>query len=145
MKIQELRIGNYLMQIDQNKEKEITEVWGIINDVINPLVNENYHGGAFGQKRYYQGWNYEPIPLNEDWLLKFGMEYYDGFSNQRFIRLNKHECDFSKLTYSHKEGLLRFTNGEDKGTSLIPYVKYVHQLQNLYYALTGEELTINEI
>jgi hypothetical protein len=86
----------------------------------------------------------KPIPLTEEWMIDFGMDYTDGFSNSRKLCLNKHEFDCSVLTYSEKEGLLRFSNGEQNGTSLIPHVKYVHQLQNLYFALTGQELTLNE-
>lgn len=75
-----------------------------------------------------------PIPLTEEILLKLG---------------------FEKLT-SKKDGFLADTYTCKKGTSFIVYFdgvrlsvsfwqgnekKYVHQLQNLYFALTGEELT----
>ena len=72
------------------------------------------------------------------------MEYTDGFSSSRRLYFNTHEYDLSQVTYNEKEGLLRFSNGHPKGTSLIPHIKYVHQLQNLYFALTGEELTIKD-
>tara|TARA_R110000772_G_C12935450_1_gene400264 strand:+ start:92 stop:493 length:402 start_codon:yes stop_codon:yes gene_type:complete len=85
----------------------------------------------------------QPIPLTEEWLLKFGMNYTDGFSNSRKVYVKNHEFDMSHITYSENEGLLRLSNGEQKGTMLIPWIKYVHQLQNLYFALTNEELTIN--
>lgn len=84
----------------------------------------------------------KPIPLTEEWLLKFGFHLRDGFSNTFKLNVEKHEYDCSEITYSEKEGLLRFSNGQEKGATLIPHIKYVHQLQNLYFALTGEELTL---
>jgi hypothetical protein len=39
--------------------------------------------------------------------------------------------------------VLSESNGAWK-TSLQPEIKYVHQLQNLYFAMTGEELTLQQ-
>ena len=72
----------------------------------------------------------KPIPLTKEWLVKFGFE--------------KHK------THSHwlKEGfvidLVSLKN--NKGyylcdIDLLVKIEYVHQLQNLYFAITGEELT----
>ena len=79
----------------------------------------------------------DPIQLNEDWLVKFGFENVDD------------EIDYSEfvLNYVTIEG-----NGSDKQEPFhfvrdVDYrerkteIKYVHQLQNLYFALTGTELT----
>tara|TARA_R110002167_G_scaffold331706_1_gene538369 strand:+ start:16534 stop:16917 length:384 start_codon:yes stop_codon:yes gene_type:complete len=70
----------------------------------------------------------KPIPLTEEWLLKFGFE--------------KYEFDHKENQYRFKERLLVIRKGFfcDYGTSV--ELKHVHQLQNLYYALTGEELTL---
>ena len=84
----------------------------------------------------------KPIPLTDEWLLKFGFHLRDGFSNIFRLNVEKHQYDCSEITYSEKEGLLRFSNGQGKGATLIPHIKHVHQLQNLYFALTGEELTL---
>jgi len=66
----------------------------------------------------------KPIPLTEEWLVKFGL-----LNNSRLQFLNKHD-----------------SNGKYyKGLDAFAYkleVKHVHQLQNLYFALTGEELKI---
>jgi hypothetical protein len=86
----------------------------------------------------------KPIPLTEEWLFKFGFHLRDGFSNTFKLNVEKHQYDCAQITYSEKEGLLRFSNGEEKGTTLIPHIKYVHQLQNLYFALTGKELKQQE-
>ncbi len=75
----------------------------------------------------------EPIPLTEEWLEKFGFSAYgywyskDWFSNMINVSI-KH----NKTTIGDREEY------EVYG------IKHVHQLQNLYFALTGEELTLNE-
>ncbi len=68
---------------------------------------------------------FEPIPLTEEWLLKFGFEH---LGSSRF--------DFKRFTYYLYDG--SFYNQ----SSRLSTIKYVHQLQNLYFALTNEELTI---
>lgn len=77
-----------------------------------------------------------PIPLTEEWLLKFGFDK---------IRVREYEKgDMSiycgKKTISINVG---FCN-ECGGYEIKVEIKYVHQLQNLYFALTGEELKLNE-
>ena len=77
---------------------------------------------------------YEPIPLTEEWLIKFGFE-------------------FDEIGYLFKDlSIYSFVDRKEKGFMLVvadiehkeTYVKYVHQLQNLFHALTGEDLTIKE-
>jgi len=69
----------------------------------------------------------KPITLTEEWLVMLGFEKISGWDDYKgcikdFVEL---ECD----TYGFE-----FANCIDKE------VKHVHQLQNLYYALTGTEL-----
>jgi hypothetical protein len=73
----------------------------------------------------------EPIPLTEEWLLKF-----DWFS------IDDDRYTFRDIEYYtiSNEGSLYFC-----GSYTCTDIKYVHQLQNLYFALTGEELTIKEV
>jgi len=76
-------------------------------------------------------WQAEPIPLNEDLLLKFGAELDRGIYR------------FSKL-----KGYFNLLNL--KGDLFYEYnihqvqmckIKYVHELQNLFFAITGTELS----
>jgi hypothetical protein len=71
------------------------------------------------------------IPLTEQWLLKFGFQT-DNIT---------YSIDGGILTIANtKEGFrhLLFGSFTDKGVHL----KSVHQLQNLYFALTGKELQV---
>jgi hypothetical protein len=120
IKANELRIGNYVTTIDD--EIRCTSVKGFYGfPVSSGIVNHNNNVNDF---EYLT-----PIPLTEEWLIKFGfcqIELDNGenyYQNNRF-RLN---CNYNGFYYSRNLD-----------------VKYVHQLQNIYFALTSQELTIKE-
>jgi hypothetical protein len=70
----------------------------------------------------------KPIDLTEEWLLRF------GFEDAGCLRFKKGIWDVAFM--SDSTIYFRF----DKQN--IAELKHVHQLQNLYFALTGKELTI---
>lgn len=108
----ELRIGNIIT----NKGHDYIVSWTLLRDMELETPSSKFYDG---------------IPLTEEWFLKFGFE--------------------TKSSYFVKDGEYRFTVGlekvyvqvgpDDLGCFLTE-IKYVHQLQNLYLALTGTELTI---
>lgn len=112
MKPQELRIGNII--IKDNEEIIVSPY-----DMINLELGLN---------------DYKPIFLTEEWLEKF--------------RLNKTgEDDFDKTFGDIKQISIRKNklHNTDKfgvylNRSRIVNIKYVHQLQNLYHAITGKEI-----
>jgi len=73
---------------------------------------------------------YKPIPLNEEWLVKFGFEKDKSAFIYGYYALYNNEIYWSGGVYSACDSI---SNIE---------IKYVHQLQNLIFALTGEELTL---
>lgn len=84
---------------------------------------------------------YKPILLTEQWLLKFGFERVtpteNGYDNDCAYELK----NFGRIAL--KNGFLitdqyYFLDGLDFN------LKHVHELQNLYYALTKQELTIKK-
>ena len=89
----------------------------------------------FGQ--FYPYKEVEPIPLTEEWLMRFGFDKVLPRNDKMYYRLND---DF--VIEENNVFLL----GDDafEMLKLRRKIKYVHQLQNLYFALTGEELTIKE-
>ncbi len=126
---QELRIGN-LFQFSVKGE---IQYWDICDIMTNPF--EVY----FTQNdQYNYSDNLQPIPLTEELLVKCGfVKLYDGSSEWS---INE---DFLTFIIEHFEytNAYHFTGGE--GVRFGVGCKYLHQLQNLYFALTGEELTIN--
>lgn len=78
-------------------------------------------------------WNVRGIPLDGDWFEMFGFEMDHGDWTLGGIRIGQHEEWEDEATF-------RLTIHEwisYGGTG----IQYVHQLQNLFYALTGEELS----
>lgn len=78
-----------------------------------------------------------PIPLTEDWLLKMGFELSGHQLGEEYSRGN-FSMYYYNGDYPDYEGeiLASCFNGNNVE------IKYIHQLQNLYFALTGEELEI---
>ena len=116
MKASELRIGNLIF----THKEEIIVVKGIDTEGLI-LFKEDQNIFDFKCK---------PIPLTEEWLLKFGFKkdlgndlYLDSTSTSFFIWQN------------NRVELL-----DDKNNICISHCEYVHQLQNLFFALSGEEL-----
>jgi len=79
------------------------------------------------------GWQAEPIPLTEEWLLKFGFEKNDN--NQFILMEGSVDILFNKDLNGWTCDGINFS---------INMTEHVHQLQNLYFALTGEELKLKE-
>ena len=116
MKTEELRKGNIVKRG---------------NDVINGLTTLDIHKFDLGQT------SLEPISLTEEWLERFGFdkdEEYDegGLVDYRWALMYR-SLEF--VSFWNSEEL----NGVNQPQTGID-VEYVHTLQNLYFALTGEEL-----
>ncbi|MHA7823674.1 hypothetical protein ACVVIH_13000 [Chryseobacterium arthrosphaerae] len=73
---------------------------------------------------------FEPIDLNEDWLLRFG---YDRNKNEYCISGHDRFNVFQSV-----KGPYIFCDDEKS----IKYVKHVHELQNLFFALIFVKISI---
>jgi hypothetical protein len=128
IKSNELRIGNYLTYKD-----------GIDYRVLG--INEA--GGV-----YVEGFKgclvlevqFKPIPLTEEWLSRFGCQrvrmgwFLYSANYMLYNPLNSNDVrssEYYALMYN------------ERIVSTVA-IRYVHQLQNLYFALNGEELTIKQ-
>jgi hypothetical protein len=123
----ELRLDNYIC-INNNlhpcRVKEIT-----MSSVIVESIKENYSEPTINSMN--------PIPLTEEWLLKFGFErhHFDYSNGVIYIKDVPNNNEF-------KWGVYPFELGSGFIINKSKNLKYVHQLQNLYFALTNEELTM---
>lgn len=124
MKASELRIGNFI----QTDYEGILEVININSEGFDYVDCRKPNFKALGRFEVEVSCN--PIPLTEEWLIKFGFvsnSYQDRYENKAIhVECNKTR-GFTELWIER-----------------MPHIKYVHQLQNLYFALTGEELTLTE-
>jgi hypothetical protein len=74
----------------------------------------------------------EPIPLTEESIIKLGFKYYADA--QYILEINDIEFNWDKET-----GIYIF-NGDSEFCFELEHIEYVHQLQNLFFALTNTEL-----
>jgi hypothetical protein len=107
----ELRIGNYLQDFGGN-------VAQVIHLTKDKTILES------------------PIPLTEEWLLKFG--FIQKKTKGRGFYLN----DILLRLENDKYETILIADDPFCGHLVEQEIKYVHQLQNLYFALTGNELEI---
>ena len=115
MKASELRIGNYYNQFGNTEQ-------------VCHVVIKNLTEAPNGQL-----WC-KPIPLTEEWLLRMGFELNFGDyllkTNRGIILI---EEDLAEISFNEYQ------------SGFNAPCKYIHQLQNLYYALTNQELEIKEL
>jgi len=122
METKELRLGNYIWFNDAPVKDGFAEITAVNDELVHTT-----QGAAYSSE--LQG-----IELTEEWLVKFG---------------NWDITEEGLLSYDLKydeqleEWLFYVYNlrGDKINCAMI---KYVHQLQNLYFALTGKELERHE-
>ena len=131
MKTHELRIGNYVYYNGNHKHistvsslqpKVYVEPYGAVcySESIKVGLNNRFD-------IVYDVENVKPIPLTEEWLIKFGFEKVNGWYDYTgwFKDMVEIECDYNGYKF------VNYLNLE---------IKHVHKLQNLYFALTNKEL-----
>lgn len=117
----DLRIGNYVYD---NHRKIVVDVALNTLRLLSYNVDDN---------------NYTPIPLTEEWLERLGFEREEdeihGEKTWDYQRdIEGRECWAEWNEKGQLEGVtIDCTNR---------LFKYVHEFQNLYFALTGEELEL---
>jgi len=124
----ELRIGNYV-----EFEGKLYQLASINSDNTIRLksddkTHKNYSYGSIGCYAFRE---LNPIQLTEEWLLKFGFDYDSDIAL------------YSKSGYDvciNDDNSISYYLGEYG--SWYKNITHVHQLQNLYFALTNEELTL---
>ena len=109
MKSEHLRIGNWVQFRHTETPVRIT-----LGDFVREYNDEHLE-------------DYEPIPLTEEWLIKFGFDTDRVCWFLEGVELG----DFA-------DGFWFLPNGSLTTRSI--KIKYVHSLQNLYFCLTQKEL-----
>jgi hypothetical protein len=123
MKLPSLRIGNFfkvqtLYATDENQFRKVTEIGKKQVQVDGKWVSPD---------------KLISIHITKQVLLDSGFKQFGWITDSSVF-----ECDHFKCTL-HEEGVNLF---DDNLQNLKP-LKYLHELQNLYFDLTGEELQIN--
>ena len=146
MKAKELRIGNY---VDVPKDGQcpfrIDQIEHLSDDFGKfAMVHDK---GVHPLTWYLK--DLKPIPLTEEWLIKFGFKKHKGnvFENIILPYWVKNSVlmffNIGQEEYSWKIGLGEMHAGKYIAVTF-RWINEVHTLQNIYRILTGKELTINE-
>lgn len=131
----ELRIGN------------LVESNGVTYEVISIEANGNIRGVEGGTTFNLDGAT-TPIPLTEEWLVRFGFGIVHE-SNKHYSIFIQRLGDYRFHVFLCPSGqsywVIAFSDnisGKNADYITKTRIKQVHQLQNLYFALTGEELKL---
>lgn len=128
MEANELRIGNFINRHFEGGSGVLEEC--NIRDIFDVLRAKNEKDFKF---------SFTPVLLTEEWLTRFGFER-GGYDSLFVIKGNFELAGDCPADYPDQDVP---PMGITYNNKLTVEVKYVHQLQNLYFALTGTELTLN--
>ena len=126
---EELRVGNH---VNTDSKSELRTVVEIRHSVVSVKYIRSDTNQPHQSMVEYD--RLTPIPLTEEWLLKFGF--------RKMLIDNIYVFKYGKLELNRTGGEGFYTSTY-KG-NFLRFIINAHQLQNLYYTLTGEELTIKE-
>jgi len=146
MKASELRIGNlikgvYYKHDDEDEETELETICKVVTLDVSGLGD--YPIYVYSDEDIEHFSDFEPIPLTEEWLVKFGFDKVGIALTSIAIAPLNLPCTFNlpNTPFNFCQGKLILTTGTG---DFCVNIEYVHQLQNLYFALTGEELKQQE-
>ena len=135
IELNKLRLGNFVFD-DENEVVKIARIeteeytdWNS-GDEFSTTIEKGSHNN-----NYYQS-TINGIPITEKWLLDFGFEILTdktkGFKSNSYT----YTKGISFIVHLNDELLsVNFWQGNEK--------RYVHELQNLFFALTGVELLVS--
>jgi len=138
IKANELRIGNRLWEssISTPGADDFDEMTvASINDIDKVVYDE--------QDNIYSYDYLYPIPLTPEWLERCGGKKNNGTP---FYCIDM-PSNIGEIHINPDNGMIWLRHHANEHTALNPYSGnagyFLHSLQNLYFAMTGEELTIN--
>ena len=120
MKATDFRIGNFLHD-RENRLCKVEEIY--TNEVKAPAIN----GGITSLPN-------KPIPITKEWLLSFGFKYSEKMFEYCLWDGRRKSCIIQRCG----------NRDENKWLSNNAQILYIHQIQNIYNALTGLELHRSE-
>ena len=128
----ELRLGNYINALDDYDQAIASQVIALsdgsayIDEYGNRVLFYTLNGEYAPEQCSIEG-----INITEEWLKGFDFDL--GW-------IIEHNTEFICL---FREGDSFYYSADMHHHTSVP-IKYVHQLQNLYFALTGKELTLKQ-
>lgn len=142
MKANELRLGNWIKTALSKDRGKPYQVVALRDNEVSTDKAEFQFNPIWTDLHYIK-----PIKLSEEWLLKFG--FVDMIKNEEDTYTLRfyypfYNSDFSIVKTEFKDKRDSFYCLADN-IKIHTELEYVHQLQNLYFALMGKELEIQEL
>lgn len=136
MNNRELRLGNFIQQSSIKAGGSIIEKMKV--GAPNGFLKVNAEYFMF----YLDSYLFSPIPITEEWLIKFG--FLKTSIDGNFYSLYLNDSDEESFSRQRIEVIgLKYIELCRSGICFKRFeCKYIHELQNLYYALTGKELEL---
>jgi len=131
IKANDIRIGNWV------NEKRVVNLIREMEEINIPvtvdisILSEIIRGNTLNK--------FSPIPLTEEILVKAGFECRKLYDAVYSFQLECKNSEFRIFTVDLREGGIDYHMEYDGNVVVL---KYIHQLQNLYYSLTNQELNI---
>jgi hypothetical protein len=137
MDAKELRLGNLVYGVSDR----IETIVGLTDTKITA-----YAGSLTASAMEFEAEHFNPISLTEEWHTKFGC-YKNGFHSFEYKINDRKKIIFSG-DYIYLRDIQDMSNKESVGDDICVLWNndirrreiFVHEWQNLYFALTGEEL-----
>lgn len=137
IKIEELMIGNFILSLGYDEDMGGNIIHDELGDEIEIVTHETFKYIVEDSLAVYK-----PIPLTADWLVKFNFNhtgYKDGYIGKMFgsvVTLDFVLTKPGKLYENQVDYIYELQNHR------LVTIRYVHQLQNLFFSITGEQLTL---
>lgn len=131
MKPQDLRIGNYINALDDYDQAIASQVIALssgdadIDEYGNRILFYTLNGEYAPDQCKIEG-----VKITEEWLVKFNFDlgWIIEHNTESFCLIQQ------GVNYYYSADMHHHTSRP---------IEYIHQLQNLYFALTGKELSIS--
>jgi hypothetical protein len=121
IKPNELRIGSFVRRNSTGEEFQV--------DVMNIAFIEADQKGPYEK-------SFSPIPLTREWLSRL------GFGQSEEHEMGHNQNAIWGFYYDYHFRRLRLEVGDSDTIDVIIPMENVHQLQNIYFVLTGNELLL---
>ena len=152
LKLEELRVGNYLdyertthvvISIGSEYGGALIRTWWVDPKTNTPVIEKYEQDGSLNP--YYDFLSHhEGIPITIEELKRLDLQYDENIINKEF------GSNYDYIFYSgsvrirfFEDEMTLYTQGD--GIKSIVKIKYIHELQNLIYALYKKELIFKEI
>lgn len=127
--IKELRIGNYVLVQDGIRQVSL------IRTDVNKVPAIGYESNHEQKFIACDSESVKAVPLNDQLLREIGFVFHDHFKVWQFTQPRKNftielDRDYTAMDFSHRPILKNMSS--------------LHDLQNLFYTIRGEELLLKE-